>query len=204
MEVRTHITAYATAMAGATTTPKTDAPTAEPPAAAAQSPSPTAPTAAPTAEPSAAAPAQSAATGAAAAQPQVDAEAARRALMAARDNLSQLTQLPAAAQLAGEPRTQVTQLISNFNELITTQSNWRTSYDKVAANLTALIGPDTGSADTTAAAPAPAAPAPTATPGAVGTAGATTSEIDPAIRAKLVELRRNLVEFQKASGGTDK
>jgi len=213
MEVRTHITAYATAMSGATTTPKTDAPAAEPPAsaAAAQSPSPssTAAAAAPTAEPgaaapaqAAAAPAQSAAAGAAAAQPQGDAEAARKALMAARDNLSQLTQLPAAAQLAGEPRTQVTQLISNFNELITTQSNWKASYDKVAANLTALIGPDTGSAETTAAAPAPATPAPTATPGAVGTAGAT--ELDPAIRAKLVELRRNLVEFQKASGGTDK
>jgi hypothetical protein len=203
MEVRTHITAFATAMSGATSTPKTDAPTTEPPAApaAAQSPSPTAATATPTPEQSAAAPAQGAT---AAAQPQTDAEAARRALMAARDNLSQLTQLPAAAQLAGEPRTQITQLISNFNELITTQSNWRASYDKVAANLTALIGPDTGSAETTAAAPAPTAPAPTATPGAVGTAGTTAPELDPAIRAKLVELRRNLVEFQKASGGTDK
>lgn len=208
MEVRTHITAFATGMSGATSTPKTDAPTPEAPAAAAAAPSPSsaAATATPTPEQSAAAPAQGAT---AAAQPQVDAEAARRALMAARDNLSQLTQLPAAAQLAGEPRTQITQLISNFNELITTQSNWRASYDKVAANLTALIGPDTGSAETTAAAPAPTAPAPTApaptaTPGAVGTAGSTAPELDAAIRAKLIELRRNLVEFQKASGGTDK
>ena len=222
MEVRTHITAYAAGMSAPTTTPKTEAPTAEPSASAnaAQSPAstpaaaaapaaatPAAPTAAtpaaPTQEPGAAAPAQSAAAGATAAQPQVDADVARRHLMAARDNLSQLTQLPAAAQLSGEPRTQITQLISNFNELITTQSNWKASYEKVAANLTALIGPDTGSAETTAAAPAPAAPA-TATPGAVGTAGSTASELDPAIRAKLAELRRNLVEFQKASSGTDK
>jgi len=132
---------------------------------------------------------------------QVDAAAAKQALSDARDTLAQLASMPEAAKLQGEQRTQVSQLISNFNELITTQSNWRASYDKVAANLTALIGPDTGSAETTAAAPAPT-PAPTATPGAVGTAGAT--ELDPAIRAKLVELRRNLVEFQKASGGTDK
>ncbi len=27
---------------------------------------------------------------------------------------------------------------------------------------------------------------------------------DPGVRAKLVELRRNLAEFQKASGGTEK
>jgi hypothetical protein len=216
MEVRTHITAYAAAMSAPTTTPKTEAPAPEPSASAnaaqspspsanpAQSPSSTPATATPAQEPGAAAPAQNAAAGAPAAASQADADAARRHLMAARDNLSQLTQLPAAAQLSGESRTQVTQLISNFNELITTQANWRASYDKVAANLTALIGPDTGSAETTAAAPAPTAPAPTATPGAVGTAGSTATELDPAIRAKLVELRRNLVEFQKASGGTDK
>ena len=33
-----------------------------------------------------------------------------------------LTQLPAAAQLTGDARTQVSQLIANFNELITTQA----------------------------------------------------------------------------------
>src|SRR3990170_3236658 len=52
---------------------------------------------------------------------ETDPEAARSALTAARESLSQLTQLPAAAQLSGEARTQVAQLISNFNELITTQ-----------------------------------------------------------------------------------
>ena len=227
MEVRTHITAYAAGMSGAAT-PKTDAPAAtpEPTTAAATpaeqppsttpaaAPSPAAPSPAATAaSPAAAAPAQSPATAAApaaaqsaATQPQVDADAARRALTAARDSLSQLTQLPAAAQLTGESRTQVGQLIANFNELITAQSNWRASYAKVDANLTALLGPDTGAAATAeapAAAAPPAATPPTATAGAVGTAGATKVELDPAIRAKLVELRKNLTDFQKASGGME-
>lgn len=219
MEVRTHITAYAAGMSGAAT-PKTDAPapSPEPTAAAtpAEQPPSTTPAAAPSAtataaSPAAAAPAQSPATAAApaAAQPQVDADAARNALTAARDSLSQLTQLPAAAQLTGETRTQVGQLIANFNELITAQSNWRASYAKVAANLTALLGPETGEAAVTAeAAPAaatpPSATPPTATAGAVGTAGAAAKvELDPALRAKLMDLRKNLTDFQKASGGVE-
>ena len=204
MDVRTHITAYAAGMSGATTAPKTDAAAPAPAqagmtAAAAQQAQP--PAAAPPAQPATQQPTTTPSEPAAAAatpgaQPQADVEATRRSLTAARETLGQITQLPAAAQLSGEARTQVTQLISNFNELITTQSNWRASYDKVAANLTALLGPDNMDA---AAAAAPA----TATAGAVGTAGATTIELDPALRAKLVELRKTLVEFQKASGGTD-
>jgi hypothetical protein len=154
--------------------------------------------------------------------------------------LSQLTQLPAAAQLTGEARSQVAQLISNFNELITTQVQWRASYAKVAANLNSLLGPDNtdaeaaggaptaaGSAGTAAAANpnAPAAPNASAgtagsseagaagtsgsstagsTASAVGTSGNAAPQLDPAIRAKLVELRRNLVAFEKASGGPEK
>ena len=204
LEVRTHITAFAAGMSGATTTPKTEAAAPAPEqagmtTAAAQQTQPAAPAAQaqPATQQPTTTPTEPAAAGAATpgAQPQVDTEAVRRSLTAARETLSQLTQLPAAAQLQGDARTQVTQLISNFNELITTQSNWRASYDKVAANLTALLGPD----NMDAAAPAPAQPS--ATPGAVGTAGAT--QLDPALRAKLVELRRNLEEFQKASGGAD-
>jgi hypothetical protein len=236
-EVRTHITAYAAAMAG-TSTPKTEAaakpespaarpepsmtpsptpspaqpdpnaappaqpPTAQPPAA--QPPAAQPPTAQPpTAQPPAAQSAQQSAAGqppaAAQAQPQVDAEAAHRHLVAARETLSQLTQLPAASQLSGEARNQVSQLITNFNELITTQSNWRASYDKVAANLTALLGPD-NSTEAAAGAP-PANPAAASTPGAVGTAGTATVELDPAIRAKLVEFRKSVNEFRKAVGG---
>jgi hypothetical protein len=148
----------------------------------------------------------------------VDAEAARQALTTARDTLSQLTQLPAAAQLTGEARTHVAQLISNFNELITAQSQWRASYGKVSATLDALIGPATATSSEPAAAPqaagtggeasapgaAPAAGTASATPGAVGTSGATAVQLDPAIREKLVELRRNLSDFEKASGGSGK
>jgi hypothetical protein len=119
------------------------------------------------------------------------AQTARRHLTDARNTLSELTQLPAASQLTGDTRTQVSQLISNFNELITTQSEWRASYAKVNANLTALIGPDPTATD-------PAS----GTSGAVGTTGTTATNLDPAIRAKLVEFRRQLSEFEKAAGGT--
>ena len=117
----------------------------------------------------------------------------------ARETLAQLTQLPAATQLNGEARNQVSQLITNFNELITTQANWKASYDKVSANLTTLLGADNSDADAAAAAPAATAGA-TPAPGAVGTSGTATIELDPAIRAKLVELRKSLNDFKKAAG----
>jgi hypothetical protein len=94
----------------------------------------------------------------------------------------------------------VGELIVNFNELTSAQSNWRASYVKVAANLTALLGPDNGDVAATASASA-AATAPTGTAGAVGTSAATNVALDPGVRAKLIELRRNLTEFEKASGG---
>jgi hypothetical protein len=154
----------------------------------------------PTAQPGAAA---------AAAAPKVDTEAAHRSLLAARDALNQLTQLPAAAQLAGETRTQVQSLISNFNELVTNTTDWRTSYAKVSASLATLLGPETGDTQAAATTPAPAtagAPAPAAagTAGAVGTSGSASVQLDPAIRAKLVEMRTKLNEFEKASGGMEK
>jgi hypothetical protein len=106
----------------------------------------------------------------------------------------------------------VQQLITNFNELITNTTDWRASYTKVAATLTTLLGADTADAPPAAAT---ANATPTATPGAAGTTGtaATTGagttgaasvQLDPAIRAKLVEMRASLNEFQKASGGIEK
>lgn len=239
-EVRTHITVYATAMAATPATPKSpgdaaaNAPSAQPsepttpagttPAgltaaagaaapAGLMTPGATPPAATPSTEaPSATAPQAAGAQPPAEATPQagVDADAARRHLTAARDTLSQLTKLPAAAQLTGESRTQVGQLIANFNELITTQSQWRASYAKVAANLDSLLGPD-GAAPAAMTPPAPeATPAtppagepPAATPGAVGTTGTASAGLDPGIREKLVELRNNLKEFEKASGGPE-
>ena len=125
----------------------------------------------------------------AAAQPQdkkVDAAAAKQHLSEARDTLSQLTSLPEAARLQGDARTQVSQLISNFNDLITTQSDWRSAYAKVDANLTALLGPDN-----------PDQAPPAGVTGAVGTSGA--AQLDPAVRTKLVEFRTHLKEFERAA-----
>jgi hypothetical protein len=121
----------------------------------------------------------------------VDAAASKQHLSAARDTLSQLTSMPEAARLQGDARTQVSQIITSFNELITTQADWRSSFSKVDAGLTAVLGPD---------APDPAPPA-TGVAGAVGTAGTAAATLDPAVRAKLVEFRTHLKAFEKAAGG---
>ena len=217
MEVRQNVTAFAAAMSGSGSA-SPSAPSSEPspePAAAAAAQAPTAsPTpaestppasaSAPSAQSAAAAQPPAAASAApaeqtqaqaptAAASSQMDEEGAKRQLTAARDSLAQLTQLPAAAQLTGDARTQVSQLISNFNELITAKSDWRASYDKVAANVTALIGAESAPAEA-------AAPSPTGTPGAVGTSGSTATALDPAIKGKLVEFRTHLMAFEKAAG----
>jgi len=222
-EVRTHLTAFATAMSGtggaapSSDDPTTSASASPAPEASATgatgttgaaattatgtsglTPGPAQPVAAtkaagaaenPAAPAQSAAPSQSAQPSNAPAQ-QADADSVKRHLTAARDTLSQLTQLPAAAQLTGDARTQVSQLISNFNELITTNTDWRAAYGKLQGNLTALVGEQR--ADESAA---PVA----GTAGAVGTSG--TTAIDPAVRAKLVEFRSHLMEFEKAAGG---
>ena len=120
----------------------------------------------------------------------VDQEAAKQHLTAARNSLSEMTQLPAASQLTGEARTQVSQLITNFNELITTKSEWRSAFAKVEANLNALVGSQT--ADESAARAS-------GTAGAVGTSGTVT--VDPEIKAKLIEVRNHLDKFEQAAGG---
>jgi hypothetical protein len=121
---------------------------------------------------------------------QVDADAAKQHLTAARNSLSEMTQLPAASQLTGDARTQVSQLITNFNELITTKTDWRTSYGKIETNLNALIGSATTDE---------AGARTTGTEGAVGSSG--TVSIDPALKAKLVDFRNHLDKFEKAAGG---
>ena len=123
----------------------------------------------------------------------VDAAASKQHLSAARDTLSQLTSMPEAARIQGDARTQVSQVISSFNELITTQSDWRAAYAKVDAGLTAVLGPDS---------PDPAATAATGVTGAVGTSGAAAATLDPAVRAKLVEFRNHLKEFERAASGS--
>jgi hypothetical protein len=104
-------------------------------------------------------------------------------LSEAREALSQLTAMPEAARLQGEARTQVSQLISSFNALIATKSDWRAAYAKVDTDLTTLIGPDAGDR-------------------AVGTSGRPeATDLDPALRAKLVEFRAHMNAFVKAAGG---
>lgn len=120
-----------------------------------------------------------------------DATAAKQHLSEARDALSKLTSLPEAAKLEGDARTQVSQLISNFNELISTQTDWRAAYTKVDASLTTLLGP--ASPDQ--------APAASGVSGAVGTSGTGAVQLDPAIRGKLAEFRTHLKEFERAAGG---
>ena len=120
-----------------------------------------------------------------------DPEGAKRYLTAARDTLGQLTQLSGAAKVEGDARTQITALITNFNELISTNENWRSSYDKVNANVVALLGPET---------PEPAQPPAAGAPVAVGTSGTAAATLDPAVRAKLVEFRNHLTQFEKAAG----
>jgi len=143
------------------------------------------------------------ATAAPAASGQVDAAAAKQHLSEARDALSQLASMPEAAKLQGDARTKVSELISNFNGLITTQSDWRASYGKVNDSLTALIGPDTDQA------PSAAGTTGTATAGTTGTTGTTAAaasggiQLDPGIRAKLVEFRTHLKAFEKSAGGTE-
>lgn len=121
---------------------------------------------------------------------QVDPDVAKQHLTAARNALSEMTQLPAASQLTGEARTQVSQLITNFNDLITAKANWRNAYERVDTNLDTLIGDAT--ADESAARAS-------GTAGAVGTSGAVA--LDPALKSKLVEVRNHLDKFEQAAGG---
>lgn len=208
MEVRTHVTAFAAAMSGTSSDASPASPSAGSTSTTGTSGSTTGSTTSSTTGSTTGATTSTAASTtstdsaqAAAAQPQMNQDAARRHLTEARDTLSQLTQLPAAAQLSGEARTQVSQLISNFNELITTQSEWRASYTKVDANLTALLGPD--STDAAATGGVSTGTTGTGTTGTAGTSGTATgvASLDPAIRAKLVELRNKLNEFERAAGG---
>ena len=186
-DAQTHIIAFAAAMSGTEPAPATDA----------------APTAAPDSVAASTAAAKTPATSSKAATAPVDQEAARTQMTEARTTLTQLTQLPAAAQLAGEARAQVTQVIANFNELITTTHDWPVSYAKVEANLNALLGPENTDAEPTGGV-ATGTTGATAT-GVVGTSGATpAATLDPTIRAKLIELRTHLKAYAKAAGGVPK
>ena len=208
-EFRKHITEFAAAASGTSASGSMSASgssstTTEPTSTTPTEPATTSQTSSSATNPPATNPAQTgSATGetAQATQPgtapagtaQSDTNAARQHLTEARQSLADMTALPQAQQLQGEARNQVSQLISQFNQLITTQTEWRASYDQVNATLSTLLG--TSSAASTS----------TSTQGAVGTSGSAGASgsitLDPAIRAKLEEFRTHLQAFYTAAGG---
>jgi hypothetical protein len=132
-------------------------------------------------------------------------EAIRQHLADARTALAELTKLPEAAQLQGQQRDQVASLISNFNAFATATTDWRSKYEVVDKNLDEMIGSGDQAA---AAAPSPSPSAdPSATPSSAGStaapetaASAGTGGFDPAIAAKLQEVRTHLNKFEEATG----
>jgi hypothetical protein len=120
-----------------------------------------------------------------AAAPSIDSAAAAAHLAKARQSLAELTRLRAAAQLSGEPRTWTENLITNFNQLLTTKTDWTREFAEVRYALDRLLAMDSG----TAPADQP-----------VGTSGTTAASLDPAVKSKLQELHTQLEAFYTAAG----
>ena len=124
-----------------------------------------------------------------------DQNAVKEHLAGARTALAELTKLPAAAQLQGDPRTMVATFISDFNAFATATSDWRSKYEKVDESLNKLLA--LPPAETPATPPATTtAPAGATTTGAAPSAAG----LDPTILAKLQEVRQHLDAFEIASG----
>jgi hypothetical protein len=114
-------------------------------------------------------------------------EAARPHLSAARNTLSEMTQLPAAAAITGEARAQISQLITQFNELIAADPSWQVPLERVKSTLNGLLGTHVEKVTTTdVQADEP-----------VGTTGAMT--LEPEIRAKLFDFRTHLEAFERTA-----
>lgn len=113
-------------------------------------------------------------------------------LTAARQDLADITKLPAATQIQGQARTEMNTLISNFNALITsTGPEWRQAYDRVQSTLGNLLG---------GAQPSPGQSG-EAGQSAVGTSGAApAAALDPSIIAKLNDMRQHVNEFGQTVG----
>ena len=133
-------------------------------------------------------------------------EAVRQHLADARTALAELTKLPEAAQLQGQQRDQVASLISNFNAFATATTDWRSKYEVVDTNLDEMLGAGEQAAAPSAAASTPASADPAAPSSAgsstasEGAASAGTGGFDPAIAAKLQEVRTHLNKFEEATG----
>ncbi len=113
--------------------------------------------------------------------------------MQAKQALMDLTKLPEASQLQGEARNGVIQIINSFNSLVTADTNWYDRYQDVQQQLTRILGSDVSGSSASSGAES----------GSVGTSGAASNDVPPAIRSKLVEFRQHLSAFGKAAGAPD-
>ncbi|HSK11328.1 MAG TPA: hypothetical protein VK911_17220 [Vicinamibacterales bacterium] len=119
---------------------------------------------------------------------------ARQRLVEARESLAELAKMPEAGQLQGQPRTEVTEMISNFNALLTAEENWYEQYKLVMQNLHNVLGPASEGAAGTAG----------TTGSTAGTTGTTAGEEVPAaLREKLTEFRERIMAFGRAAGAPD-
>lgn len=122
-----------------------------------------------------------------------DEAAAKQELVQAKQALMDLTKLPEASQLQGEARNGVIQIINSFNSLVTADTNWYDRYQDVQQQLTRILGSDVSGSSASSGAES----------GSVGTSGAASNDVPPAIRSKLVEFRQHLSAFGKAAGAPD-
>ncbi|HOC16859.1 MAG TPA: hypothetical protein PKK95_01255 [Vicinamibacterales bacterium] len=127
------------------------------------------------------------------------AAAARQRLIEARESLAEVAKMPEAAELQGQGRTEVSQAISNFNALLTAESDWYDQYKLVMQNLFNVLGPPEAG-ESAAGSSAGTSGSSTAGSSATGTAG---EEVPPALRSKLVEFRQKLMAFGREAGAPD-
>jgi len=127
------------------------------------------------------------------------AAAARQRLLEARESLAEVAKMPEAAELQGQGRTEVSQAISNFNALLTAESDWYDQYKLVMQNLFNVLGPPEAG-ESAAGSSAGTSGSSTAGSSATGTAG---EEVPPALRSKLVEFRQKLMAFGREAGAPD-
>jgi hypothetical protein len=126
---------------------------------------------------------------------QANQEAIKSSLLGAQTALAEMIKLPAAAQMQGDVRTMVSGFIGEFNAFATLPKDWKAKYQTASASLDKMLA-------TAAAAPAPAAaPAAPAAPaaGAPADAGGP-GTWDPTVVEKLKDVRKNLYDFEKATG----
>ena len=129
----------------------------------------------------------------------------RQALVQARETLAEVTKMPEASQLQGQARTEVAQLINNFNTLLGAEANWYESYQAVMRNVYNIVGPATpdemtGGGSTTTGTTGTTG---SGTTGSAAGAAAGSAEIPSAIRNKLTQFRQQLMEFGRAAGAPD-